>query len=251
MFKTVDILGVPIAAVNMKQAVATIEECILNNHKAYVTVTGVHGIMESQYDKELRNIHRNARLCVPDGMPTVWIGKLKGHRNMTRVYGPDLMLEIMKRSIIKGYNHFFYGGKQGVPELLRDRLANRFPGLKVVGVFSPPFRPLNKKEENDLQEMIAELSPDIIWVGLSTPKQERWMASHIDRLSTKVMIGVGAAFDFHTGLVKQAPAILQRAGLEWFFRLCVEPKRLWKRYLKNNPLFIWNFMLQSLGIKKY
>ena len=247
--KTVNILAVPIAAVNIEQAATHIEEWIRNGQKEYVTVTGIHGIMESQYDEEVKRIHQAAGMCVPDGMPTVWIGKLHGYKNMSRVYGPDLMLEMMRLSEEKKYTHFFYGGKKGVPELLKARLISQFPGLKVVGTFSPPFREMNEEEANALQEKIEKLSPDIIWVGLSTPKQEIWMASHIEKLNTKVMIGIGAAFDFHAGLLRQAPSWVQRLGLEWFFRLCVEPQRLWKRYLKNNPLFIWKFALQFLKKK--
>jgi len=248
---TINILGVPIATVNMHQAAAQIEEWIQNRKKTYVTVTGVHGIMESQYDERVKRIHQTAGMCVPDGMPTVWIGRLYGHKNMSRVYGPDLMLEILKRSVKKGYSHFFYGGKEGVPELLKKRFKTRFPGLKIVGVFSPPFRALTLKEEKNIEDLINNASPDVIWVGLSTPKQERWMALHIKKLNTSVMIGVGAAFDFHTGLVKQAPHLMQKMGLEWFFRLCTEPKRLWKRYLLNNPLFIFYFSLRLLKLRKF
>lgn len=247
--KTVNILGVPIAAVNMHNVTAQIEEWIQDDKKIYITVTGVHGIMESQYNDEVKRIHQVASMCVPDGMPTVWVGKLYGHRNMSRVYGPDLMLEIMSRSVKKGYTHFFYGGNEGVPQLLKDRLIARFPGLNVVGMLSPPFRQMAELEEKGLQELIEKLKPDIIWVGLGTPKQERWMASHVGKLSTKVMIGVGAAFDFHAGLLRQAPLWMQQIGLEWFFRLCIEPRRLWKRYLVNNSLFLWNFVLQFFKIK--
>jgi N-acetylglucosaminyldiphosphoundecaprenol N-acetyl-beta-D-mannosaminyltransferase len=250
-FNTVNILGVPIAAINMDQAACQIEEWIRNKQNIFITVTGVHGIMESQYDEEVKEIHKKAAMCVPDGMPTVWIGKFYGHRDMKRVYGPDLMLEIMKRSIESGYTHFFYGGKPGVTELLKKRLVARFPGLKIVGVFSPPFRQLSEGEENQLQILIDKLSPDIIWVGLSTPKQERWMAAHLKKLNTRVMIGVGAAFDFHAGLVKQAPRWIQRSGLEWLFRVYQEPGRLWKRYMKNNPLFVIKILLQLLGLHKY
>jgi len=248
---TVNILGVPIAAINIKDAISQILEWVHTNRKIYITVTGVHGIMESQYDGRIKNIHKEAGMCVPDGMPTVWIGKFYGHKNIRRVYGPDLMLEIMRISAVKGYTHFFYGGKQGVPELLKKKLLSQLPGLKIVGTFSPPFRLMNENEEIELQKQINRLSPDIIWVGLSTPKQEKWMADNIKKLNTRVMIGVGAAFDFHAGVVKQAPSWMQRIGLEWLFRLCVEPRRLWKRYLKNNPLFIWKFALQVLKIKKY
>jgi len=242
---------VPIAVVNIQQACAIIESWIDSNNKTYITVTGIHGIMESQYSTKIKIIHENAGMCVPDGIPTVWIGKLFGHYDMGRVYGPDLMLEILKRSISKGYKHFFYGGKKGVPELLTIKLKKIFPNLNIVGTFAPPFRPLKKREEVYLIKEIDRLKPDIIWVGLSTPKQEKWMADYLNKLNTKVMIGVGAAFDFHAGLLKQAPNWMQRMGLEWLFRLCIEPRRLWKRYLKNNPLFIWKFFLQVLKIKKY
>jgi N-acetylglucosaminyldiphosphoundecaprenol N-acetyl-beta-D-mannosaminyltransferase len=249
--KVVNILGVPIAAVSLNEAADKIEEWIRGGQDAYVTVTGVHGIMESQYDLEVKRIHQKAGMCVPDGMPTVWIGKFYGHKNMTRVYGPDLMLEIMKRSVAKGYTHFFFGGKEGVPELLKDHFIARFPGLKIVGTLSPPFRPMDEKEENNFHKLIEELSPHIIWVGLSTPKQEKWVATHSGTLNSRVMIGVGAAFDFHAGLVKQAPHWIQQIGFEWLFRLFVEPRRLWRRYLKNNPRFIWMMILQLMGLRNY
>ena len=248
---SVNILGVPIAAVNLKEAADRIEGWIRERRKTFVTVTGVHGIMESQYDEEVRRIHNIAGMCVPDGMPTVWIGRLYGHKKMSRVYGPDLMLEMMKRSADRGYAHFFYGGREGVSELLAERMAARFPGVQVVGTLSPPFRPMTESEERELRERFEELSPDITWVGLSTPKQERWMAAHAGKLNTRVMIGVGAAFDFHAGLLRQAPRWIQRAGLEWFFRMCVEPRRLARRYLKNNPRFIWRMLLQLSGVRNY
>jgi N-acetylglucosaminyldiphosphoundecaprenol N-acetyl-beta-D-mannosaminyltransferase len=248
---TVNILGVPIAAINIREAVEKIEECIQSGKQIYVTVTGVHGIMESQYHDEVKRIHRAAGMCVPDGMPTVWVGKLQGYKNMDRVYGPDLMLEVIRRSVEKGYTHFFYGGKEGVPELLTDRFVERFPLLKIVGMLSPPFGPMSEEEESKLHDLIEKLSPDILWVGLSTPKQERWMAAHVGKLNAKVMIGVGAAFDFHAGLVRQAPHWIQRIGLEWFFRLCVEPRRLWRRYLYNNPRFVLLMLLQLLRLKKF
>jgi len=246
--KTVNILGVPVAAVNIARAVQVIEQWIEEGRRTYVTVTGVHGIMESHRREEVRRVHNAAGMCVPDGMPTVWIGRLCGHRNMQRVYGPDLMLELMRRSVENGYTHFFYGGREGVPDLLRGNLVARFPGLKVVGALSPPFRPMTEQEEAELRELIDELAPDILWVGLSTPKQERWMAAHVGKLNTKVMIGVGAAFDFHAGLLKQAPRWVQQLGLEWFFRMCVEPRRLSRRYLLNNPQFIWLMLCQALGL---
>jgi len=249
--KTVNVLGVPIAAVNMEDCIHRIEEWIRRGEQAYVTVTGVHGVMESRRDRDLERIHRNAGMCVPDGMPLTWIGKLNGHPDMSRVYGPDLMLEVCRRSVDRAITHFFFGGKEGVPEMLKDRLQARFPGLKVVGVHSPPFRRMTAREEEDLRDRIQALAPDITWVGLSTPKQEKWMAAHIGRLNTRVMVGVGAAFDMHAGLLRQAPSWIQAAGMEWFFRLCMEPRRLWKRYFRNNPAFIVHISGQLLGIRKY
>ncbi len=248
--ETVNILGVPIAAVNMDQAVDIIENCVRDGRSEYVNVVNVHSIMEAYYNKDFKSIHKNALMCTPDGMPLVWIGRSAGHKNMTRVYGPGLMLKVLERSVEKGWSHFFYGGKPGVAELLRDKLVERFKGLKVAGVFSPSFKAMDEKEESELTDMFNELSPDITWVSLGCPKQEKWMAGHVGKLNTRVMIGVGAAFDFHTGLVKEAPKWMRSAGLEWFFRLCCEPRRLWKRYLVYNSLFIWNYTLQRLGIKK-
>ena len=247
----VDILGVPIAATNISEAIEQIEDWIRRGHKAYVTLTGVHGIMESQYDEKIKKYHRKADLFLPDRMPTVWIGRLFGNKKMRRVYGPDLMLMMLGVASKRGDSNFFYRGKIGVPELLRERLVKRFPNLEVLGTFSPPFRALNENEENDLASLFEKLSPDITWIGLSTPKQEEWMATHIAKINTKVMIGVGAAFDYHAGLLKQTPLWMQKLCLEWLFRLFIEPKRLWKRYLKNNPLFIWNFFLQALKIRRF
>jgi N-acetylglucosaminyldiphosphoundecaprenol N-acetyl-beta-D-mannosaminyltransferase len=245
--QTVNVLGVPIAAVDMKDAVAQIEEWIRSDARTFVTVTGVHGIMQSQDDERIRRIHHAAGMCVPDGMPTVWIGRLHGHRRMRRVYGPDLMLELMKVSVVKGYTHFFFGGKEGVAALLRERIEAKFPGVRVVGTWSPPFRALTMHEEAALKHCVDELAPDILWVGLSTPKQEQWMAAHVGRLNSKVMVGVGAAFDFHSGLVRQSPRWIQPIGLEWLFRLYMEPRRLWRRYLANNPRFIWLMLGQLLS----
>lgn len=243
--KCLDVLGVPIATINLDQAVERIVSWISEEARRYVTVTGVHGVMESQDDPEILRFHQQADMCVPDGMPLVWLGRWAGFSNMGRVYGPDLMLAILKQCEKMGYSSFFYGGKLGIPERLRDCLLKRFPALRVVGTHSPPFRPMTEQEEQDFEERIRILSPDIIWVGLSTPKQERWMASHVNRLDARVLIGVGAAFDFHAGLVRQAPPMMQKCGLEWFYRLCTEPRRLWRRYIYNNPRFVWNILRQK------
>jgi N-acetylglucosaminyldiphosphoundecaprenol N-acetyl-beta-D-mannosaminyltransferase len=241
-----NVLGVGVHAVNMNQAVATIDQAVRNRRKGYVCVTGVHGVMEAQSDSEFKQILNNSLMTTPDGMPMVWVGRLQGFRHMDRVYGPDLMLELCRLSEERGYTHFFYGGKEGTTEKLACALRKRYPNLKVVGSNTPPFRPLNPAEESALREYVAKARPDFIWVGLSTPKQERFMADHIDALDCTLMLGVGAAFDIHTGLTKDAPHWIKRAGLQWFHRLLQEPSRLWRRYLVNNPKFIFKIALQLL-----
>lgn len=235
----------------MKQALDTIEGWITRSQPNYVCVSSVHGVMESQRDKNLRRIHNAAGLVTPDGMPLVWLMRRQGLDHVERVYGPDLMLALCERSVSKGYRHFFYGGVEGVPEQLADSLQRRFSKLQVAGSYSPPFRPLTSEEDKQMVQMINETNPDIVWVGLSTPKQERWMADHVHQLTAPVLIGVGAAFDFHSGRKRQAPHWMQRNGLEWLFRLVNEPQRLWRRYLVNNPLFVLLVLRQMLSLKHY
>jgi N-acetylglucosaminyldiphosphoundecaprenol N-acetyl-beta-D-mannosaminyltransferase len=249
--RRVNVLGVGVSAITMADTLATIDQWIGTRVPRYVCVTGVHGVMESQADPSLRDIHNRAGLVTPDGMPMVWIAWLRGHRHVQRVYGPDLMLACCEASISKGYRHFFYGGGPGVAEQLAKRLAERFEGLQIVGTWTPPFRDLTAAEEEAMLDQIASSKPDIVWVGLSTPKQERWMVRYIDRLPAAVLIGVGAAFDIHAGLKKQAPRWMQRSGLEWFFRLATEPRRLSRRYLVNNPRFMWRLLLQLSGAVRY
>ncbi len=247
----VNVLGVGISVLNLQSALAAIVEAVKMRRKGYICVTGVHGVMEAQDDANFKSILNDAFLCTPDGMPMVWAGKLNGHRGMRRVYGPDLMLDVCAWSEKSGCKHFFYGGADGVAELLAQKLKAKFPKLEIVGTFTPPFRPLNSDEEKKLAEQIRAAQPDILWVGLSTPKQEKFMAEYLLKLDVTLMVGVGAAFDFHSGRVKQAPRWMQRSGLEWFYRLCSEPRRLAKRYFRNNPLFILKFSAQLLLLKKY
>jgi N-acetylglucosaminyldiphosphoundecaprenol N-acetyl-beta-D-mannosaminyltransferase len=240
----VDVLGVGVSAINMDLALEEIDNWITGGLRKYVCVTGVHGVMESQRDESLKKIHNNAGLVTPDGMPLVWLSRWRGFRNTTRVYGPDLMLAVCERSLATGYRHFFYGGMDGVPEKLVQRLSKRFPGLAIAGLYSPPFGALTDVQRQDIVRRINDTKPDIVWVGLGTPKQEHWMADHVEQLSASVLIGVGAAFDFHAGLKPQAPHWMQKSGLEWLFRLGNEPRRLWRRYLVNNPAFVWLTLLQ-------
>ena len=247
----VNVLGVGISAINMAQAINTIDAWVERGERQYVCVTGVHGVMESQRDPSLRQIHNRAGLVTPDGMPMVWLSHLHGRSHVAQVCGSELMLAVCGHSQTKGYRHFFYGGAEGVPERLAERLAQRFPQLSVAGTYSPPFRALSEAEDEEIVSRINAANPDIVWVGLSTPKQERWMAANRDRLQASALFGVGAAFDFHAGLKKRAPRWMQRSGLEWFHRFLSEPRRLWRRYLINNPAFVYHVMLQTVAGERY
>lgn len=239
-----DVLGVGVSAINLAVALREIDSWVAHRFHSYVCVTGVHGIIESYRDASLRAIHNSAGMVTPDGMPLVWINWLFGQRHVDRVYGPDLMLAVCQNGIERGYRHFLYGGGEGVPELLAERLRILFPKIQIVGAVSPPFRALTPEEEKEVIHQMNASRADIVWIGLSTPKQERWMAQFRSKLDAPALIGVGAAFDFHAGLKRQAPPWMQRSGLEWLFRLSTEPRRLWKRYLINNPLFVLLFLRQ-------
>ena len=247
----VNVLGVGVHAVDMKSARSTLEGSIKGNIKGYVCLAGVHGIMEAQRDPSLKSIFADAILVAPDGMPTVWIGHAQGFSTMQRVFGPDLMIDVIGCAEFSDCTHFFCGGEPGVAESLRDEMLRRFPWVKIVGTYSPPFGPMATAEEKELATIVASLKPQIIWVGLSTPKQELFMARYLPMLDTKLMIGVGAAFLFHTGAIQDSPDWVKRIGLQWMHRLLQEPSRLWRRYLLNNPLFILHAFLQIMGWKRY
>jgi N-acetylglucosaminyldiphosphoundecaprenol N-acetyl-beta-D-mannosaminyltransferase len=248
----VNVLGVGISVLDQDRAREFLFQTLREGRRGYVAVTGVHGVSEAQNDPTLREILNRALLSTPDGMPMVWMGKLLGHASIRRVYGPDLMLNLCKHSCAEGFSHFFYGGVPGVANDLARRLEARFPGLRIVGTYSPPFRGLNDMEIHDLQQRVQKTRPDFFWVGMSTPKQERFMAQHMSIFpEAKIFIGVGAAFDLLTGRIRQAPRWIQRSGLEWLFRLTQEPRRLAKRYLINNPLFIARAARQLLGQRNH
>jgi N-acetylglucosaminyldiphosphoundecaprenol N-acetyl-beta-D-mannosaminyltransferase len=251
MTNRVNVLGVGVSVLNLDTAVAAIADAVRARRRGYICVTGVHGVMEAQDDPAFRKILNDAFLCTPDGMPMVWMGKIRGQSEMRRVYGPDLMLAVCAWSEKNQCRHFFFGGAEGVAEALAEKLKARFPKLEIAGTFTPPFRPFIAEEEKQFTETIRGAKPDILWVGLSTPKQETFMAEFLPKLDVTLMIGVGAAFDFHSGRLKQAPRWMQRSGLEWFYRLCREPRRLAKRYFKNNPIFALKIAGQLCGLKKY
>ena len=247
----VNVLGVGISVIDQDRAREFLFDAVRNGKRGYVTVTGVHGVTEAQHDLALKDIFNRALLVTPDGMPMVWMGRLQKHPSIRRVYGPDLMLNICEHSVRQGYSHFLFGGVPSVAEQLKRQLEARFPGLRIVGTYTPPFRQLNDLELQELQEHVRSARPDFFWIGLSTPKQEFFMSQYLSMLpQAKILIGVGAAFDLLTGRIRQAPRWIQRTGLEWLFRLGQEPKRLWRRYLINNPLFVVRAAGQLLGLRK-
>lgn len=247
----VNILGVGVSAVSMDEALLASEALLDQGGAGYICVTGVHGIMEAQQDEGFRQILNRSFLTTPDGVPTVWLGRLHGFKSMTRVYGPDFMDSLCRRSVPRGDRHFLYGGNPGVAEQLRAALLERYPGLEIVGTYTPPFRPLNAAEEQDLIERLEAARADVLWCGLSTPKQERFMHAHMGRLPVKLMVGVGAAFDLLSGNLSEAPGWMKRSGLQWLYRLIREPRRLWRRYLSNNPRFTWLTLLQLSGMRRF
>jgi N-acetylglucosaminyldiphosphoundecaprenol N-acetyl-beta-D-mannosaminyltransferase len=251
LFPRINVLGVGISAINLQQAVDVIEGWIQSGARHYVNVCTVHTVMECRRAPDLRAIVNNGGLATPDGMPLVWLNHWHGHRSVERVYGPDLMLRVCERSQYTGHRHFFYGGAPGVAELLAARLKERFRDLVIAGYHSPPFRPAGAAEEPAVLEMINASRADVVWVGLGTPKQDYWIAQHRPALTAPVLVAIGAAFDFHAGLLPQAPGWMQRRGLEWLYRLMQEPRRLAYRYLVYNPLFIVGTALQLSGLRRY
>jgi N-acetylglucosaminyldiphosphoundecaprenol N-acetyl-beta-D-mannosaminyltransferase len=246
-----DVLGVKVSAINISRAVDTADRWIGAGQPGYICVTGVHGVMEAQKNHEFREILNRAMMNTPDGMPMSWVGHLQGFDDMDRVFGPDFMSAMCRLSLDRGFRHFLYGGRPGVAEKLKQMLEKKFPGLQVVGTYTPPFRDLNDEEEDTLLAQVRDTRPHVLWVGLSTPKQEIFMAQHVDRLQVPLLVGVGAAFDYHTGLIRDCSAWIKRAGFQWLHRLAQDPRRLWRRYLRNNPAFVWNITLQLLKLRHY
>lgn len=237
------VLDVNISAIDMDDACSLVEGAISRGEKKYICVCPVSTIMECKRDQKARMSVNSADLATPDGMPVVWMGKMRGYKNIKRVYGPDLMRNICDVSRIKGYKNYFYGSSGNVLNKLKKNLNKKYPGLIISGMYSPPFRQLTKEEDDKIVEEINGNGPDIIWVGLGSPKQDLWMYEHRNRVNAPVMIGVGAAFDFIARVKPQAPPWIRNNGFEWLFRLVTEPRRLWRRYLIDNSLFIYYIML--------
>jgi N-acetylglucosaminyldiphosphoundecaprenol N-acetyl-beta-D-mannosaminyltransferase len=247
----INIVGVNISPTTHQEVVSTVnawhaQPDLESLPAKYICVTSVHGIITARTDLQLHSALNNADIATPDGMPVVWALRSFGAPGQQRVYGPTLMLRLCEAAAKSGSGVFLYGGLPEVLPRLRERLTARIPHLSIVGSYSPPFRPLSRQEDEEVIRLIRESKASLVFVGISTPKQEKWMADHRELLPGKVMVGVGAAFDFHSGRVRQAPEWVQGAGLEWFFRLMTEPQRLWRRYLFITPQFLPLWGLQKL-----
>lgn len=245
-YPAANVLNVRVDAIDMERALQRVEEMLQRQNKAYICVAGVHGIMEAQKCAALADVYANADMTIPDGMPLVWVGHAQGQTTMQRVTGPDFMLELFRRQSFAATTHYLYGGEPGVADRLREVLGRRFPQARILGVRTPPFRDLNPAEQREFLEEIRRLRPDVIWVGISCPKQEIFMRRYLPLLETKIMVGVGAAFDYHTGRIRDSADWVKRAGLQWLHRFIQDPKRLWKRYLLNNPPFVFRILCQLL-----
>jgi N-acetylglucosaminyldiphosphoundecaprenol N-acetyl-beta-D-mannosaminyltransferase len=242
---------VPLAVSDYEEVLDWMDAMVAAAGRGYVTAAAVNLVMSAQEEAGTRAAVLGATLAVPDGQPLVWALRALGHRGATRVYGPELMTRFLERARSSGTASYLYGGR--TPEalaLLEQRLLARFPGLRIAGGFSPPFRELTPEEERHVAEQIDASGADVVWVGTGQPKQELWMAQMRERLRAPLLVGVGAAFDFHAGLVPQAPAWMQRNGLEWTYRLAREPRRLWRRYARYNPRFVAGFARQYAGHRR-
>ncbi|MDD5369026.1 MAG: WecB/TagA/CpsF family glycosyltransferase [Anaerolineaceae bacterium] len=244
------LLGVGISPVDLPQAIDQVQGWVVARQSHYVCVAPAHSIMDGYRSRSLRRVFNRSGLTTPDGMSVVWLLRLLGHRQVSRVYGPDLMLAVCARSVRFGWKNFFYGGAPGVAASLAVRLQGQFPGLCVAGVVSPPYNPLTAAEDQALVAQVNASAADLVWVGLSSPRQDFWMADHLGQFTAPVMLGVGAAFDFLSGRKPQAPHWMQRSGLEWLFRFASEPRRLWPRY-RQYPLFVALAAQQLLGLRHF
>jgi len=239
------VLGVELAITDYERTMRWIDDTVAAHDKGYICVAATHTVVACQDDPELAEAVADASVVVPDGQPVVWAMKAFGAPLTDRVYGPDLMAKHLQHSVATGTTHFLYGcPTTALMDTLIGRLKARFSGVPIIGGYSPPYRELTDAELAEIAGIINAAQPDVVWVGVGVPKQEKWMAHMRPLLDAPVLIGVGAAFDFHGGRVKQAPAWMQRAGLEWLYRLIQEPRRLWRRYANYNPRFVIGFTRQ-------
>lgn len=240
-----EILGAHIDAVSWGDVLQTISQWAAGRESRYVCVCSVHSLVTAKQDNSFNSIINKADLSTADGMPLVWMLRTRGFRGQQRIYGPDLMWKYCERTAKTGHSVYLYGSSAGVLDRLQARLHEAFPALKIAGAYSPPFREMSEEEDRRIVDEINRSGAGVVFVGLGCPKQERWMAAHRGRIQA-TMIGVGAAFDFHAGTLRQAPRWIQRAGLEWLYRLMTEPRRLWRRYLYNNSFFVYYLIREML-----
>ena len=246
---TSPVLRVPFNFIGYPEVVGALNHWRASNESGYIVLANPHSVMHCRRDREFRAAVFGGRLILPDGIGIILAARILGYPDCGRVTGPNLMIEVCDRGRSLGFRHFFYGGAPGVASELAHRLQGRFPEMTVAGHYSPPFHPLVPKAEAEVVRMINEAEPDIVWVGLGTGKQEKWMAAHADCVRATALVGVGAAFDFHSANLPWAPAWIRAVGLEWAYRLMREPRRLWRRNL-DSPLFLASVLRQRLGTKR-
>jgi len=245
-----NVLGVPVDALDLDGTITRIAELLQARKKGYVCAASVHGVLESREDAYVARAFADASIVIPDGRPMVWVARMQGKRTIRQVTGPDLMLTIMSRPEFAQCSHFFYGGKPGVARDLAAVWTHKFPATRVAGTYTPPFRDLTCSEELALARALNELQPDFIWIGISAPRQEVLMRRLLPHLRQGLMFGVGAAFDFHTGRIRDCATWIKRIGFQWLHRLMQDPRRLWRRNLYNST-FVWHIALQLTGLRKY
>jgi len=249
MLETITILGVRVSRVNLQRAYDQVSEWVAQKHKTYVCVAPVSTLVDAQRDKEYARVVNAAGMLTPDGMPVVWLARSKGCADIERTYGPDLMHQICDAGREQGLRHFFFGGADATLVKLRRRLESLYPGIQIAGTWAPPYRPQPGVENAEILRMLNESKADVLWIGLGSPKQDFWMDLNRPHLDAPVIIGAGAAFDFLAGVKPQAPVWMRRSGLEWLFRLSSEPRRLWRRYLIGNSLFLRYLVQDFFGSK--
>lgn len=250
MTRRMDILDVPVTVTSMENAVAVIGQSVDARSGGYICAADMNSIMQAQRNPSHMDALKHAEAVLPDGVPLVWAARLRGQRGMRRVPGPDVMLALCERGVDLGWRHYFYGGAPGVADELAASLQRRLPGLCVAGTQAPPFRPLSPAEQEDSLAAINAARPNILWVGLGCPKQELWMRENADRINGAVVIGVGAAFNFHSNRIRRAPPWMRRSGLEWLHRLGSEPRRLWRRYLLLGPEFLARAAAEAIRMRQ-
>ncbi|WNZ24386.1 WecB/TagA/CpsF family glycosyltransferase [Leptolyngbya sp. NK1-12] len=246
-------IGVDVDVITYKELFAKCEQWLQDKsaRSKHVACVNVNCVVESYLNREIKEIFTKADISGPDSMPFVyWIRLITGQK-CDRLYAPDIILNLCRIAVQRGYRLYLYGGAEGVPETMQQFLQSKFPGLQIVGTYSPPFRPLTLQEDALVCEQIRQANPDFIIVGLGSPKQDQWIQDHLSKIPGTIMIASGAAFDFFSNRIPQAPYWIQRSGFEWLFRLTQDPKRLWKRYTVYNFVFIWNFLLQLLRLKRF